>query len=426
MGKVEAKSELPDSASSAEVAMPKSSFVTASNVVEELNMQLSELSTTDDLTTSKEQKPFFELQKRLPDGSTVPATKDEIAAADFKTKLEQSAQFISQLESSEDRQSWAEQQRLSGNAFFRRGDIREAMDIYLTCLVVKENSPNFVRDTFLPVLNNLAQCTSQLGMHTKTITFCKMALEEVSKTNEKFKNQVGKKTKAETEEYKMFLIQRGIADAITLCKIFFKLARALRLTGHYRKARKALDSSLNCLTGDENITISSTPSPMSDSKDAQFSFLPYKKAIQKEYRYLDVAEKEAKRNLARQKLAMEKVMSPLSAAASNTSGLQEKNQVKEKHGSFDSLYENASEARQFSKLRSRKPDTMLSSLQHNDVPNTDEDWDPPKLSYGQYYLSMVARVAKALLIALGENADFEIKKSSMPDSEDVMAKKKHL
>mmetsp|Transcript_2935 Transcript_2935/g.8053 ORF Transcript_2935/g.8053 Transcript_2935/m.8053 type:complete len:420 (+) Transcript_2935:51-1310(+) len=419
MSRVEADCESPHSASSAEVLMPKSSFVTASNVLEELNAQLSDSTTVDgNGTASQDQKPFFELQKRLPDGSTMPATKDEIAAADFKTKLEQSAQFISQLKSSEDRQCWAEQQRLSGNAFFQRGEIREAMDIYLTCLIVKEENSNFMQGTFLPVLNNLAQCTSQLGMHKKTILFCEMALEEASKANQKVKNHDEKKSEHKIREQKQFLMQRDIADAIALCKIFFKLAKALRLTGHYRRARKALDSSLNCLTTEENNGLSSTGTSMSYVDDVGFSLLPYKKAIQKEYRCLDVAEKEAKRNLARQKLAMEKVMSLSSAVPHKISGSQDINQIQEKNVSSDYSHEPSSEVRQFSKLRSRKSE--------NDDTNAYEDYIPQKISYRQYYLSMVARVAKALLFALDENYDFETKESLTSDSADAMTKKKDL
>lgn len=423
--KKETNSELSDVNSNADAMSPKSSFITTSDVLKQLNRQLSDLSVYDGIGSNcQEQKPRFELQKRLPDGSTIPATKDEIAAADFKTKLEQSAKLISQLESSEDRQYWAEQQRLTGNAFFQQGNYKGAMDIYLTCLVVKENTPDFVRDTFLPVLNNLAQCTLQLGMHMKTILFCEMALEEASKGKEKVakakSNQEEKKIE-ETHEYKSFLLQRDLADAIALCKIFFKLAKALRLTGHYRKAREALDSSLDCLTGEENEISASSYTTSGEANDVQFSLVPYKKAIDKEYRYLDFAEKEARRNLARQKRAMRTVLSPSPTAKFNLSATQDKNEIQE-----ESLYEKSLEPRQFSKLRARKFETSSLVLQQNEDAIAYNDGDAEKTSYSHYYWSMVARVAKALLVMLGDDTDNDNEKVPKPNSEDARRGKKRL
>ena len=149
-----------------------SPFITTSDVVNNLNMQLAMLSdglvgggevgSTSDTTTnigstgpiealsSLRQKPRFELNKRLPDGSAVPATPEEISAADFRTKLEQAASFVSQLATPRDRQYWAEQQRLLGNRYFESADYKSAMDVYLTCLLVKENTPDFVQVTLFP------------------------------------------------------------------------------------------------------------------------------------------------------------------------------------------------------------------------------------------------------------------------------------
>ena len=83
----------------------KSPFVTTSDVLDRLNKQLSadfssqqsspdgnddENHNNSSSSTSKEGTPHFELQKRIPNGSSIPATKEEVAAADFKSKLEQS------------------------------------------------------------------------------------------------------------------------------------------------------------------------------------------------------------------------------------------------------------------------------------------------------------------------------------------------
>lgn len=66
-------------------------------------------------------KPRFELQERLAGGSVIPASNEGIAAADFKTKLEQYATFVSQLATYRDRQDWADRQLRLVNAFFGRG-----------------------------------------------------------------------------------------------------------------------------------------------------------------------------------------------------------------------------------------------------------------------------------------------------------------
>mmetsp|Transcript_11496 Transcript_11496/g.29093 ORF Transcript_11496/g.29093 Transcript_11496/m.29093 type:complete len:415 (-) Transcript_11496:13-1257(-) len=408
-----ARSEGLNVNSNGDAVLPKSSFVTTSDVLNQLNKQLSDLSTGDGR---------FELQKRLPDGSAIPATKDEIAASDFKTKLEQSAKFVSELESPEDRQLWAEEQRLTGNVFFQQGDYKGAMDIYLTCLVVKEDTPEFVRKTFLPILNNLAQCTLQLGMYKKTIVFCEMALEEVSKTKEK----VAKETANEAVE-KPEAAQRKLQDAIALCKVFFKLGKALRLTGHYAKAREALNNSLGCLKGEEEKeAIASSYETSSNANDTEVSLEPYKKAIKKEYRHLDIAEKEAKKNLFRQKCAMQKVLSSPPTAKSNSSITKDKDGINEKSSLSDSLYEKPSGTREFSRLRARKHRTSASTLDREvGTTNTSSDGsrellEEPSSSYTQYYWSMVARVAKRLLVMLGDETDVD------NDRETSMLGKKNL
>jgi hypothetical protein len=418
------------------ISIPKSPFVTTTDVINQLNKQLSNLSSEydddgnngngGDSSTLFQKEPRFELQKRLPDGSAIPATQDDTAAADFKTKLEQSAKFVSQLESSKDRRYWAEQQRQTGNAFFQCGDYKGALDIYLTCLVVKENSLDFVRDTFLPILNNLAQCTLQLGMHKKTIVFCEMALEEVEKVEEvqraeKLAKDTAKKLNdghedEKIEESKSVTTQKAKnppVDCIALCKIYFKLAKALRLTGNYEEARKSLDSSLGCMIEKEkefSISSSTTSSDNDDNddddgdhNDNKILILPYQKAIQKEYRYLGIAEKEARKNRAKQKRAMQSVLSSSTSSSSNHRDDNKK--------ISPSLYENQSNPREYSKLRARKKGTSSSStINGKDDSNSNTHVsDLENISYGQYYWSMVARVANYLLTILGDedtaNAD---------------------
>lgn len=396
-----------DNADTDDAVLPTSPFVTTSDIIGQLNKHLSEVSTQDN-TESFQQQPCFELQKRLPDGSAVPATQDETAAADFKTKLEQSAKFVSELESSEDRQYWAEQQRLTGNIFFQKGDYKGAMDIYLTCLVVKENTPGFLRDTFLPVLNNLAQCTLQLGMHSKTILFCTMALDEISRRSSQ-ENDTNEK-RLEKEEMpgndRLAFARKDLTDAIALSKIFFKQAKALRLTGYYAKSRDSLNNSLDCLSGKgHKLYKNSTVASVADDEDVQLMFAPYKKAINKEFLHLDTAEKEAKRNRIRQKKAMQTVLSSSKISASHSSSSQSVNRgIQSDSSSSRPLYGQSTEAREFSQLRARK---SSSRSPHNTGSNEHIADDSRELSYTQYYWNVIGRVAKALLAVLGDHEHCE-------------------
>jgi hypothetical protein len=404
-----ASSSSPDDGNPSTAAdSPPSPFVTTSDVMNQLNRHLSNLSGGG---TSSNHQPRFELQKRLPDGSAVPATRDEVEAADFKAKLEQSAKFVAQLATPEDRQYWAEQQRLLGNTFFGRGDYKSAMDIYLTCLVVKESTPNFVNRTLVPILNNLAQCTLQLGMYRKTVLFCDIALQEVRKVNTDGSREGNADTMADEN---LIAIGFSKVDPIAVCKIYYKLAKAQRLSGNYGEARKALDSSLQCL--EQKVEEMDSPSRNSTS-DASNSamMMPYQQAIQKEYRHLDVAEKEARRNHQRQKHAMQNVLSPGGTTA-KTSGTTT-------HGISTSLYDETSgstraEPRKFSTLRARKSPTShlptTASSSPSKRPNSENSKNSPsRLSiYSQYYWSMVARVTAFLLAVLADEGKDEGKKET--------------
>eukprot|EP00536_Pseudo-nitzschia_multiseries_P015021 jgi/Psemu1/298897/fgenesh1_pm.806_\ len=412
-----------------------SPFITTSDVINQLNKHIMDLSNCDDdeddagFDSGDLPRARFELQKRLPDGSAIPATRDEAAAADFKTKLDQAVKFVSLLESREDRHDWAEQQRRAGNAFFQQGDYKGAMDIYLTCLVVKENTPDFVRDTLLPVLNNLAQCTLQLGMHKKTIVFCETALEEFSKAKKmtsKAQNDSIEKEQHENEEPsngKSALEESDAGDAIALCKIHFKLGKALRLTGHYREARKALNSSLEYVIQKENtLPISSCPTAVSDAAKISASFAPYRKAINKEFRCLEIAEKEARRNRARQKRAMQTVLSSAPISKSNPSSLQGNSTDQPGSVSQQPLYEK-SEPRQFSRLRADKSPSTIKERKNSAA---DAELDTLTPSYRQYYWAMVARVAKALLLMLGDEEDIDNERFSNVNAGKKKASKKAL
>jgi tetratricopeptide (TPR) repeat protein len=412
--------------STADDDRPPNPFVTTSDVMNQLNKHLSDLSSggcpsshgadNSELLHHQpqpRQQPRFELQKRLPDGSTVPATPDEIAAADFRTKLDQSAKFVSQLATSEDRQAWAEQQRQMGNAYFGRGDYRAAMDVYLTCLVVRESAAtDFVGRTLVPILNNLAQCTLQLGMHGKTVLFCEMALEEIRNIqhgNRGVENEGNTSDEVGHSRTEDELCQ---VDPISVCKIYFKLAKAQRLSGNYREARQALNSSLHRLERmlDEIDASSRISTDMSRS-----SLKPYQEAIQKEFCHLEVAEREGRRNHQRQKRAMQQILSPARAETDSTSSVVSNIKAGSLYGTSTSSSPRSG-PRKFSTLRARKPPPLSqhrprsvtsspsssSKCQGRSRPTTD---DPPSLlsTYSQYYWWMVVRVTTFLLAVLGDD-----------------------
>lgn len=307
---------------------PKLPFVTVSDVLNQLNQNLKALSTADDFCEGR-----FELQKRLPDGSTIPASPADIAYSDLQTKLDQCAKFVASL-SQKDKAIWAEDQRHVGNAYFHKAEYQTAMDIYLTCLLVKEDTAEHLNQTLLPVLNNLAQCTLQLGMHKKTIEFCNIALEEIAKYRD--------------------------VDPLSTCKIYFKRAKARRLTGSYFEARHDLNQASSCLHLVEDVA-------------------PFQQALDKEYRCLKAAENEAQKNEQRQKQGLQKEMSAKSRNANDSAAIKEFDQ-----GTTQPI-------RQYSSLRKRE----LVGGPPNVVPKED-----PPMSYLQYYCLIAAKVSESLLLWL--------------------------
>jgi hypothetical protein len=144
------------------------------------------------------------------------------------------------------------------------------------------------------------------------------------------------------------------------------------------------------------------------------SFLPYHQAIQKEYKYLDTAEKEARKNRQQQKQAMQKVLSmnkKASISSKVTPSIQPQSEESKQSALYEDLFEK-SQPHQYSKLRARtrisgsQKTTSFLTLSEEKI--TDQEQSS---SYMQYYCSMVARVAKYLLHLKGdEEEDGHVKK----------------
>ena len=402
-------------------------YVTTSSVLERLNDNLNKLSSPDDLY-----KPKFELQKRLPDGSAIPCDENDLAASDLQTKIQQSAQIVASLPTLQMKYEWAEQQRLAGNVYFNQGDYKSAMDIYLTCLLVVDKSKNdsknvsvekvdhddddedigrlkidaagrhkeerkiknnsepqiehtreFITQVYTPVLNNLAQCTLQLGMYKKTISFCNFGLEHEQKMQQ---NQ----DEWDDQDY-----------MLGLCKLHYKRGKARRLKGDYKESRIDLQHAMGRL---QDLTANV------DTAN-EINYQVYEKAIQKEFRSLEQAEREGRRNRQRAKMAMQKVLSspptPSSTAPSAQSSSDNSTQSSSNHQKFkddESGPISNSEPRKYSKLRSRKKSNVHSSDNESDVNGAVYEECDKQLSFSQYYWVVVARVAEQLLEWIGDDS----------------------
>lgn len=216
-------------------------------------------------STDNDSLPHFELQRRLPDGSTRKATPADQQLADMQSKFQQVAAEVKDL-TDENKLVWAELQRTEGNRLYQQKKYQEAMDVYLTCLIVKSESNLFMKTVFLPCLNNLAQCTLQLGMYLKTEMFCTMALEELVQSTTPITT-----TTTTTDEY----------DPI-VAKLYFRRGKARRLGGKYTLANEDLQKTLTMVT---------------DTKPV----------VYRELHLLEQAMVEAKQNETRQERAMQQI-----------------------------------------------------------------------------------------------------------------------
>lgn len=252
-------------------------FFTTSDLMKKMNAAMK-----DNGSSLPSDTGGFELQRKLPDGSYRPAEEGEMAAADFQTKLKQAAEMTAML-TPQQKLRWAKHQRKEGNKIFAAGEYKDAMDVYLTCLVAmdqssKENENNMKavgeeeceepiqtaqieEEIKLPVLLNLALCALKLGMLSKAEKFCNYAMEM----------DVGKRS----------------------VKANFRRGRARMLMGHYVSAELDLARALEL--NDEAAT--------SDLKEVQSE----REAILREMEKLDRLVSQAEKNEETQKKAMERV-----------------------------------------------------------------------------------------------------------------------
>lgn len=340
----------------------KKLFFTTSDLMNTMNKYFADSASSDSILET----PKVELQRRLPDGSTRRADDKDLAAADMESKLKQAALEVEDLPV-EKKMQWAERQRQEGNVLYQQEDYLAALDCYLTCLVVKPSSDGikteegkvhstlFLSTIFLPVMNNLAQCTLQLTRYSKTEQFCTMGLNEIEKEGITF--------------------QEKDATRTLVAKLHFKRGKARRLTGDYKKAREDLCNAKNILLSSEEASSS-----------------PEVRAVERELRLVERGQHEAKRNKKRQERAIKQVLgSKNDAVAKSPSATVD---------SGNELYPQARQRRHYSTLRARKSEDT-------------DDKEPEKvekLSYWQWYWAIVGRVAGKLLKLLGDDEKPDRKK----------------
>lgn len=289
----------------------------------------------------------FELQRKFADGTTRKASASEAAAADMNSKLQQAAVLVSKLTPSE-RKEWANSQRELGNQLYQRKEYQEAIDVYFTSLVAAQGQEEEDDQLlfFLRVMNNLGQSAIQLKWYKKAIDFTDLALEKVG-TGERFNNP---------------------EEIILMVKIYFKRGKANRLRGNYQDAHKNLKC---CEEWIEKLDTSESSSA-SIREELTSGFAKESKLVERSLR-------EAKKNKQRQERAMQKILGSTTSAAQPSSAT--------------SLYADKNVERQFSTLRAPKEDDEYYSYAEDDD-NTPTCW--------RAYLGMAGRVAKAILIWMGD------------------------
>ncbi|CAB9506571.1 expressed unknown protein [Seminavis robusta] len=373
---------------SAKEVNPLTDFVTTSYVIDSINSTLNELMQQEEAgsttTTTTEKKQFFELQKRMPDGSARKATDEEMSSQDMKNKLEQAAQLTSKM-SLEQKIEWAQKQRQQGNQLYQEGKYKQAIDIYLTCLVVRDTTQQqqkVVDDLqvfILPVMNNLAQSALQLGWYHKAEVFCTLGMESLEEG-----------TKGQ-----------GVA------KLYFKRGKARRLRGCYDTAKGDLEKAMEKLGGD-----------IENDDDDEKS--PEQKSIEKEFQLLARAVAEGKKNKKRTQRAMQKVLGSQSSQDGNNMNPSKEESLKETNSTPPSTpkttISSPSSLPKSNDIPTPSDDDINTPLYHEKPSRTHStirkrpEGPPPyekleldvDLSYWQMYRLVIARVAQRLLDIIGE------------------------
>ena len=328
---------------------------------------------------------------------------------------------VAQLPSWSAKVQWAEAQRQYGNQLYsaHAPDYEAAMDVYLTCLTVARHDAVMLGK----VMNNVAQCTLQLGWYKKTETVCTLALQELlglwspsssslsaSESSEfKTKNQHPQQQQQQQPPQQQQQQQQPLPDlSQSLSKLYFKRGKARRLRGDYPNAKHDLEQSLHYLSlldpGETRSTESkaTTTPPAAAAAEQPQQQLPGSQQkmmtmIQRELQLVARSAAEGKRNQERAQRAMQQILSPAAVAATDTSPMSP-------------LYCDLAEPsrRPYSTLRVSCPSDELEEDEQDGetVPTT---WTQRSLillsQYWHWYVAVAGRVAEKLLEWMGDHDD---------------------
>lgn len=370
----------------------KKMFFTTSNIVGQMNSAMGcgggAATSNESKNNDDEEVRGFELHTRMPDGSYRPTQSNELAAVDFQSKMKQAAESIVGLDGQQ-KLEWASRQRRMGNELFAAGEYREAMDVYLTCLVVVErggkgasssllddDGNNSIFDQMeeeiqLPVLLNLALSAMKMGMLGKAEKFCNYAIDETS---------CGKLSP----------------------KAYFRRGRVRLLMGHYVDAESDLDAALGILQRlYDDFEVENHPilsSQNGEMKTTPFDTTAKTMADIENKRIVTLREKERLNLLVRQAERAEKVQK---RAMERLFGGLSSNQNDEGDPSVQSsLYP---EKEGLSRRHTQNIDVRNKSTSNHKI----KDKCQPQLTYFRWYMCMIGRCAQKLLELIGEAEEEE-------------------
>ncbi len=366
-------------------------FFTTSDLINRMNTAINE--SNANLPNAKPNDPVeggggFELQRKMPDGSYRRADEAEMASVDFQAKMKQASEVISAL-SPQQRIEWARYQRQQGNVLFGKGEYKEAMDVYLTCLVAMDqgttsssadskndgqvedntveaesNEAEVLRlqieqEIKLPVLLNLALGSMKLGMLSKAEKFCNFAMEMESG---------GKSTKAH-----------------------YRRGKIRTLMGHYVSAELDLDRALEL----NAIALSEVPNVDEDTmKELECE----KTVILREKQKLSRLINQAEKNRRQQKRAMETLF-----------------KSDESNGKQDQL------ARaNISEVPTLYPEKKNLEQTHQSKQADNYPGDKDRPSFIQWYMQMVGRCAQKLLDVIGHDGEEDHRPVDVPVDQDLL------
>lgn len=371
-----------------------SPFTTTTDVMNRLNEIMARHHGTPDKDDENGTgTPSFELQRKLPDGSSRKASPSELKAADLETKIKQVAEHVAKLPDDEAKLAFCDEHRQYGNQLYSGQQYEEAIDVYLTCLTAIPNTGTQSRGqhlVFLQVLNNLAQTALQLQWYRKAQEFCRMALEEIH-------------TGADDDDVRHMSVERQLQ----IVKLYFKRGKAGRHRGEYGQARNDLTAALSVLARMEERCDKESTSSDND-RDWQKTVSSSRQVIRNELQAIQRGVQQGRKNLAKQKQAMQQVLGG-DAAKTPPKALVTTHETVSIDTSRTSvhpektLYETPrGRQRVYSTLRA--PTTTAKKASDDD----DDDGTvelPLLLSCWHYYLSVVGRVAETILQWIGDEEE---------------------